>query len=503
MPIKLGNFTLDRGQNQLPDYLNRNSMKLKLILTILFALLSVHHLHADNQEAIQPNIILILADDLGFGDLGCFGQRTLETPNIDRLAEEGLRLTRHYSGSTVCAPSRAVLMSGIHTGKSRLRTNWDQPLPDELPTIASVLKTAGYRTGCFGKWGIGYTIPDDDPNKKGFDEFFGYVDMFHAHNLFPPFLVRNGERIPLRNEVLPGSDKGRGLGNGVAVDPIDYAPDLIVDAALDFIDKNRESRFFLYLALNTPHANNEGQGYDRGMEVPDFGPFADMDWPDPEKGFARMMQDIDRDVGRIVEKLRLHGIARDTLIIFSSDNGPHNEGGHLESFFESSGVLRGRKRDMYEGGVRVPTIAWWPGKIAGGDVTDHLSGFQDYMPTFCELAGIPAPEGDGRSFASLVTGEASQPVPHPYLYWEFYEGGGKQAVVDKKWKAVRLNWIKDPGGPIELYDLEEDVEESHNVASRHPEIVDRMRRRMDQQHTEHLGFTRFPDGLKTPTPGQK
>ncbi len=362
-------------------------------------------------HAAPPNLIFILADDLGYGDLGCYGQKTLATPNLDRLAAEGMRFTRHYAGMTVCAPSRCVLMTGRHSGRSLVRTNWDPPMPDGTATLASVLKGAGYATGAFGKWGIGNVIPEDDPQRKGFDTFYGYVDMFHAHNFFPPFLVRNGKREPLNNELIPGSDAGPfgGRGNGVARNPKDYAPEFIRREALKFIEAKAKERFFLYLALNTPHANNEGGKGDlkRGMEVPDFGPFADRDWPDEEKGFARMMRDIDETVATVVAKLREHGIAENTLVIFTSDNGPHQEGGHLVDFFDSNGPLRGRKRDLYEGGIRVPMIAWWPGKVPAGKVTDHLSGFQDWLPTFCELAGARPPESR-RHFAGADVARAAR-----------------------------------------------------------------------------------------------
>ena len=457
--------------------------------------------------ASKPNIVLILADDLGYGDLSCYGQKILATPHLDRLAAEGMRFTRHYAGSTVCAPSRTVLMTGLHSGHAALRTNWDEPLPDSVPTLARSLRAAGYVTAAFGKWGVGNVLPEDDPNRKGFDEFYGYVDMFHAHNLFPPFLVRNGRREPLRNDLIPGSDAApfSGRGNGLARNPQDYAPALIVDAALRFIDAPKAKPFFLYLPLNTPHANNEGGKGDfkRGMEVPDFGPFAGRDWPAEEKGFARMMLDIDRDVGRIIARLRARGLAEHTLVLFTSDNGPHQEGGHLVDFFASSGGLRGRKRDLYEGGIRVPLIAWWPGRVPAGTTSAHVSGFQDYLPTFTELAGVNAPPGDGISLVPTLLGRADGQRRHEALYWEFYEGGGKQAVVTERWKAVRLNWVARPDGPLELYDLAADPAEQNNVAAAHPEIVHRMLGHLAAEHRPHTGVTRLPDSFKVPGQKQK
>jgi arylsulfatase A-like enzyme len=444
----------------------------------------------------RPNIVFILADDLGYGDLGSFGQKTLATPHLDRLAAEGMRFTRHYSGMTVCSPSRAVLLTGRNSGRVAVRTNWDPPLPDGTVTLASVLKSAGYATGAFGKWGVGNIIPEDDPKRKGFDSFYGYVDMFHAHNFFPPFLIRNGRREPLRNDLIPGSDDGpfSGRGNGVAREPRDYAPDFILREALGFIEAKAKERFFLYLPLNTPHANNEGgkKDFRRGMEVPDFGPFADRDWPDFEKGFARMVRDIDLTVAAVVAKLRELKLAENTLVIFTSDNGPHQEGGHEADFFDSNGPLRGRKRDLYEGGIRVPTIAWWPGRVPAGTVTSRVSGFQDYLPTFGELAGVAVSDHDGISLVPTLLGRAAEQKAHDYLYFEFYEAGGKQAVVTERWKAVRLNWNANAAAPLELYDLLNDLGEAKNVAAQHPEIVREMEERMARSHTDHPGKTPPP-----------
>jgi arylsulfatase A-like enzyme len=407
-----------------------------------------------------------------------------------------MRFTRHYAGSTVCAPSRCVLLTGLHSGHAPLRTNWDAPMADSIPTLASTLKSAGYATGAFGKWGVGDVIPEDDPQRKGFAEFYGYVDMYHAHNFFPPFLVHNGRREKLANDLIPGSDAApfAGRGNGVAQNPKDYAPDFITAAALRFIDARAKPPFFLYLAFNTPHANNEGGkgNFRRGLEVLDFGPFADRDWPIEEKGFARKIHDLDRDVGRLVAKLREHGLAENTLVLFTSDNGPHQEGGHLVDFFDSNGPLRGRKRDLYEGGIRVPLIAWWPGRVPAGVTTDHLSGFQDWVPTLAELAGVKPPQGDGLSLVPTLLGRPADQRRHESLYFEFYEAGGKQAIVTAQWKAVRLNWNARPDGPLELYDLAADPSEERNVAASHPEIVQAMQRRIAAAHRPHSGVTKPP-----------
>ena len=465
-------------------------LRLAFFALAVFALLTAHSTNANQQTSLRPNIIFILADDMGFGDLGCFGQQTLTTPNIDRMASEGMRFTRHYAGSTVCAPSRCVLMTGLHTGHCSVRGNQGPGMPDEEVTVAEVLKSAGYATGCFGKWGIGNPPPRDDPNRQGFDQFYGYVNMYHAHNFYPPFLIRNGEVEKLRNVTKPvwlerpGNEMGgpkEGAGVALPESKLDYAPDLITDEALKFIDAQTASDapFFLYHAVNVPHANNEG-GSDpdqkNGMEVPDYGEFSDRDWPEPEKGFAAMIRNIDRDVGRILDRLVTHGIDENTLVIFSSDNGPHAEGRHEMEYFDSNGKLRGMKRDLFDGGVRVPMIARWPGKVAAGAESDHLSGFQDFLPTFAELAGqLQAVERtDGLSMVPTLTGAAKAQKKHDYLYWEFLEKGGRRGVVTEKWKALRLDVDKNPNAPVQLYDLENDPSEMTDVAAQHPDVVKRM-----------------------------
>jgi arylsulfatase A-like enzyme len=442
--------------------------------------------------AKRPNIVYILADDLGFGDLGCFGQKTLTTPHIDRLAAEGMKLTRHYSGSTVCAPSRCVLLTGKHTGHASVRGNNPVLLAPGEVTLASKLKEAGFRTGCFGKWGVGHPPPRTDPNDRGFDEFYGYVNMHHAHNFYPEFLIRNGEIEKLANVLddpwKEKSDYALGEsreGAGVARVKKEYAPNLITEEALRFIDESREIPFFLYFALNMPHTNNEAgrPPYLDGMEVPDHGEYAGRDWPNPEKGFAQMMRLIDNYVGQVVARIEQHGLAENTLILFSSDNGPHEEGRHVMEYFDSNGDLRGKKRDLYDGGVRVPTIARWPGRIAPGSKSDVLSGFQDVLPTIAEVAGFEAPgDLDGKSLAPTLLGEPDKQGHHRFLYWEFLEQGGKKGVTTKKWKLVLLDTLKPEPKAPELYDLESDPSESTNVASEHPETVKKLRRWIEQSH---------------------
>jgi arylsulfatase A-like enzyme len=463
---------------------------------LVVAALTAHEvqpLQADQAEEsnVKPNVVFILADDMGYGDIGAFGQKTLATPNLDRMASQGLRMMQHFSGSTVCAPSRCVLMTGRHTGNASVRGNTAVLMPDDELTVARLFKQNGYRTGCFGKWGIGHPPPYDDPQRKGFDEFYGYINMWHAHNFWPEFLIENGRKIYLENEVLDQYDQPVDKeGRGVATVKKEYAPDLIATKALNFIDENRDRPFFLYLALNMPHANNEAgsdpaAGHD-GMEVPDHGQFSDRPWPQPEKGFARMIELIDGYTGRVLDSLVSHGIERKTLVIFTSDNGPHQEGRHQMEFFDSNGQLRGMKRDLYEGGLRVPMIAWWPGTIRSGGVSQHISGFQDFLPTAAELVGAQVPDCDGISYLPTLTGDVENQRHHPYLYWEFHERGGKQALLMDHFKAVRMNVLTAGESAFELYDLRNDVREEINVASRFPRMVEEMGQIMDREQSNEL-----------------
>ena len=467
-------------------------MRMLFVAVVAARLLSpVNTLAAD-----KPNIIYILADDAGYGDFGCYGGAQLPTPNIDRMATEGMRFTRHYAGCTVCAPSRCVLMTGLHTGHCRVRGNSPGLLLPEDITMAEVLRSAGYRTACIGKWGLGAPPPLTDPNDQGFDLFYGYVSMWHAHNFYPEFLIRNGVEEQLRNV---SQDQWKGLdGRGVAVTKLDYAPDLLTEEVLKYVQdslKNPEP-FFLYYALNVPHANNEGGQHnpteERGMEVPDFGPYADKNWPGPEKGFAAVMRNIDRDVGRILDELKSAGLDDNTIVMFSSDNGPHEEGGHKMNFFDSNGPLRGMKRDLYEGGIRVPLIVRWPGKIKANSVSHHICGFQDMLPTFAELAGAEVTNPiDGLSILPELTGSRKQPQ-HDFLYWEFGEQGGKQAVLKGDWKLVQRNVGTKQPAEFELYNVAEDINESTNKAAQHPELVDSLRNLLLNSHSPNEQFPLFP-----------
>lgn len=423
--------------------------------------------------ARRPNIIFIMADDLGYGDLGSYGQRIVRTPNLDRMAAEGISFTQYYAGSTVCAPSRSVLMTGQHTGHTWIRGNSKDNLRPEDITVAEVLRGAGYATGLVGKWGLGHEGSAGVPTRKGFDSFFGYLDQTHAHNYYPTFLVRDESRVKLRN-VVPNEGS---VGQGMASERIDYSHDLMTDEALAFIDRHAAKQFFLYLAYTLPHANNEAR--ERGMETPDFGEYADRDWPDARKAFAAMVARLDRDAGRVLDKLKERGIDRETIVFFTSDNGPHREGGHDPDFFSSSGVLRGIKRDLYEGGIRVPMIVRWPGRVRAGQVSRHVWGHWDFLPTAAEIAGVRSPDRiDGRSMLSAILGRKAQ--TQRYLYWEFHERGFKQAVRAGDWKAVRLA----PDKPLELYDLRSDLGETRDIAARHPEVVRRIEGYLRTARTE-------------------
>ncbi len=461
----------------------------------LFRILALTSLTAFAAAADKPNIIYILADDMGYGDAGCFGQKTLTTPNLDRMAAEGMKFTRHYAGCTVCAPSRCVLMTGLHTGHCRVRGNDPWIIHDDDATVPKLLKSAGYHTACIGKYGLGRPLPLEDPQRKGFDEFFGYLGTSHAHNFYTKALIRNGKVVELPNTVIPRSSKAVKdykdsdlVGTGVA--PPDgrkvWAPQVLADDVQRYLGERAKAGkpFFLYYALNIPHTNNEAgknSPLRHGMECPDYGEFKNKDWPDAEKGFAQFIRFLDNEVGRVLARVRELGIAEKTIVMFASDNGPHQEGGHLSSFFDSNGEFKGIKRDMTDGGIRVPFIAWWPSRIKAGGVSKHVSGFQDLLPTVAELSGAQlTAETDGISFLPTLLGKEGQ-GQHPYLYWAFNEQGGKRAVLKWPWKLIHLNTgasardakNKPRTRPLEklLYNLETDIGEETNLAAEKPEIV--------------------------------
>ncbi len=439
--------------------------------------------------AEHPNIIFIMADDLGYGDLGCYGQQVIKTPRLDQMASEGMRFTQFYAGCPVCAPSRSVLMTGQHTGHTHVRGNAGstdtsiQSLRDEDVTVAEVLKKQNYHTALIGKWGLGEVDQPGFPLRQGFDYFYGYLNQLHAHNYYPTFLYRNDQEVKLRNEVQLPDGKEPGFLGGYATKRVDYSHDLIADEALKFVRESADGPFFLYLAMTIPHANNEAtKMMGNGAEVPTFGIYAGEDWPDQDKGQAAMITRMDADVGRLFDTLRELQIDDQTLVFFTSDNGPHDESNHNLERFQPSGPLRGIKRSLTEGGVRVPMLARWPGKIKAGSVSNHLGYFADVLPTLSEVAGfsLDGPT-DGISFAPTFWGQEEQ-TQHEYLYWEFYEQGSRQSVRFGDWVAIRQPMIK---GAVELYNVTEDIGEKSNVAEAHPDLVQQAIGFMDAAHVPH------------------
>ncbi len=451
-----------------------------LTITIVFLVFATAYCNSDKKgDASQkPNIIYILADDLGYADLGSFGQKLIKTPNLDKMAAEGIRFTQHYAANTVCAPSRCGLMTGLHMGNAEIRGNKQAkpepsgqlPLSEKAVTVASLLKDAGYKTAMIGKWGLGNAGSSGDPSNQGFDYYYGYLDQVLAHNYYPEYLIRNGKKEMLDNEVKYLSKEiwHKGLGS-YSTKKVDYSHDLFTADALNFIEENNKNPFFIYLPYTIPHDNGEALKGQK-MEVPDYGIYSEMDWESDQKGYAAMITRMDKDIGAILKKIKDEGIDENTLVIFTSDNGPEMNYSFAENF-DSNGVFRGGKRDLYEGGIREPFIARWPGKVAPGSVSEHISAFWDFLPTACEIAGVPIPENtDGISYLPALTGNDNQPE-HEYLYWEYYGKGGKKAIRKGQWKAVVNDLFNNINSPVELYNLDTDPGETQNVADKHPKIV--------------------------------
>jgi arylsulfatase A len=435
----------------------------RLVLAVACAFAALIHAKATAAPAAPPNVIFILCDDLGYGDLGCYGQQKIKTPNVDRLASEGLRFTQFYSGSPVCGPSRSCLLTGLHTGHTPVRGNpgfarkkekGDTPLPADITTFPRLFKQAGYSTAIIGKWGLGNLGTTGDPAKQGFDHFFGYMTHTDAHDYYPPHLWRNNQKIEL--------------------DGKQYAHDLIEAEALKWIRESggaaRGKPFMLYLTFTIPHSK---------LQVPSLGEYEKQDWPESEKKFAAMMSRMDSSVGKVLDLIKELKLDERTLIVFTSDNGPHKEGGHSPDFFDSNGPLRGIKRDLYEGGVRVPFIARWSGTIKPG-VSDHIAAFWDVVPTSAEILSHKTGDSDGVSFLPTLLGKSSDQKQHEYLYWEFQEQGGKQALRMGNYKAIRLNVSTSADAAIELYDLSRDLAESRNIASEHSNVIERARKLFDE-----------------------
>ncbi len=427
----------------------------------------------------RPNIIYIMTDDLGYGDLGCFGQKVIQTPNIDRMAAEGIKLTNHYAGHTVCRPSRLVLWTGRHVGHTGLTGNQARSLTSKEATVAKLLQQSGYATGGVGKWALGHVDDPSEidnpghPNRNGFDYWFGYMNQSNAHNFYPTFLWENDKMVTLPGNVIDPIEGGRGR---VSSQRISHSHDFITNAALEFVKKHHTNPFLLHIHWTIPHANNErGRVYGDGMEIPSYGIYGGENWPAPEKGFAAMITHMDKDVGRLMALLKELVIDDNTLVMFTSDNGPHNEGNHSHEFFDSNGPLTGFKRSMHEGGIRVPMIARWPGKIQAGSESNHPSGFYDFLPTACELARVTPPSDiDGISYLPTLLGQPEQQQKHDYLYCASSEGSTSVGVRFGNWKLIRYRHKQAPketSPDWRLYDLSRDIGEEHNVAEQYSDVV--------------------------------
>ena len=460
---------------------------MKRIITALALLLAVPLM----AQTKHPNVIFVLADDLGYGDIEPYGQQIIKTPHLSQLANEGMKFTQFYTGTAVCAPSRASFMTGQTTGETHIRGNREvrepidgqAPILAGAPSIAQLFKQAGYRTGCFGKWGLGTPDSEGNPLKQGFDTFFGYNSQFRAHRRYPAYLWHDNEKV-----MIPE--------NGNYERQEVYAEDLIQQHILQYIGaQTTDTPFFMWLTYTLPHAElvvpNDSiyQQYQHlpkrpysGITDKPFGWAGYMSQPDTYGTYAAMVSRLDWYVGQIRKALKAKGLEDDTIIIFASDNGAHREGGADPKFFNSSAGLRGIKRDLYEGGIRTPYIVYWKGKIKAGSVSDHVGAFWDMMPTFAEITGQKlAATPHQASFLPTLLGKKQK--AHTYLYWEFHEEGGKQAVRYKYWKGVRLNVNKDKEAPIELYDLRTDPAEQHNLAEQYPKIVKKMKKIMSEAHT--------------------
>ncbi len=475
------------------------------------------------KTAREPNIIYILADDLGYNELGAYGQKLIKTPNIDKLAAEGMKFTQHYAGCPVCAPSRCTLLTGKDTGHSYIRDNdemsergdvWhdpalegQRPLPANTQTIGTILQKAGYKTACIGKWGLGGPNSTGHPNKQGFDHFFGFLCQRQAHNYYPDHLWRNDEKVVLdgNKPFFPHQKfpKDKDPNDPAAYEQYggkQYAPDLMAEEALQFIQENKDRPFFLYFATTVPHLalqvpdDSLEQYKDAFNDTPYLGDRGYLPNRTPRATYAAMISRMDRDVGRMVALIKQLGLEEDTLIIFTSDNGTTYTGGVDYKFFNSVDSLRGLKGSIYEGGIRVPMIARWKDHIKPGSISDQISAFWDMLPTFCNMGGVPVPKDtNGINLLPTFLDQGKKQQQHEYLYWEFRDYGGQQAVRMGKWKGVRTGLKKknsDTG--IQLYDLENDLSEKNNVAEEHQEIVAKMKKIMKTARTKSKYFS-FPE----------
>ncbi len=480
------------------------------LLAALVALLAIGH--GQVLLAGPPNVILVVADDLGYAELGCYGQKWIKTPHIDRIAKEGIRFTDFYSGNAVCAPSRCNLMTGKHPGHAYIRNNGNPPArrnlgtPQELyfpgqhpiplaeVTIPEMLKQQNYATAAMGKWGLGFEGSTGDPSRQGVDRFYGFLCQVHAHNHYPRFLwdLRSGTA---KKEMLPGNDR--------TLYGKTFSQDRFIEEALDFVDQNKDRPFFLYLPFAIPHLSIQVpeaslKAYRDIIPEEDYKHRGYLPHPTPRAGYAAMITHMDQGVGQIMARVAELGLDDNTLIMFTSDNGPTYDrlGGSDSDFFASAGEFRGLKGSLYEGGIRVPLVARWPGRIAPGSVSDLPSAFWDFLPTIAELTGTKPPKKiDGISFAPTLVGQPDRQERHEYLYWEFAAYGGQQAVRQGKWKAIRQNMLrKNNPDPLktQLYDLEADPGEHSDVADQHPAVVAKLQAIMKQARTPSQLFAFKP-----------
>lgn len=463
-------------------------MKCLAVLSTIFSVALV-----ELPASQKPNIVFILADDLGYAELGCYGQKKIKTPNVDQLARQGMKFTQHYTGAPVCAPARCVLLTGKHLAHAEIRGNRDSgngqkfpgqwALSDEAITMAEVLKNEGYVTGAFGKWGLGPTHSTGAPNQQGFDRFYGFICQRNAHSFYPPYLDSDNQEVPINEKPIPGhikQTKGEVIADDYRAE--NYAPDLVLKEALKFIDTNKDKPFFLYLPFIEPHVaiqphQEDIDRYPKSWDNKAYrGQRGYLPHPRPNAGYAAMITDLDTHAGAIMDRLEQHQLTENTLIIFTSDNGPtHNVGGVTTEFFNSTSGLRGKKGSCYEGGLRIPCIVKWPGKIKPGSKTDAASYFPDWFPTLCEMAGADLPKEslDGVSLTSVLSG-GELPNRHEPMIWEFNGYGGIVAIRDGQWKALRRGLKSKKLQDWELYNIETDRGEKKNMASKHPEVVQRL-----------------------------
>ncbi len=447
---------------------NFNCKSISLWVLSWFSILSPAVLKADLIS--KPNIIYIMADDLGYGDLGCYGQKLMKTPNIDRLASQGILFTQAYAGGPVCTPSRSVLMTGLHNGHTPARDNiphYHTYLQKDDVTLAETLKTVGYRTGGLGKWSLGDPGTAGDATNQGFDMWLGYQNQDHAHYYYPEYL---DDSYRAENDFklgLPGNTESREF----------YSHDLLTDRALQFIRDANQDPFFLYVAFTLPHFSSKKEDPD-GLTVPTTDPYSDESWPEKAKKYASMVHMLDRDVGKIVSLIDQLGLSEQTLIVFTSDNGGHHD---VWEGFDTSGPLRGFKRDLTEGGIRVPFIVRWPGTVPEGVISNEVIAFQDMHPTFSAIAGAQVPANlDGINISEALKGKKLS-SGRPYLYWDYGHNRDQynQAVRMGDWKGIRMG----RGGKIALYDLTSDLGEEQDVAKKHPDIVQKIEAIMEEAFT--------------------